>query len=300
MSIPPHYSLTPAISQLLASIDVSREIIHTVAIPQEVETNIRGRSFLKSSLFSARIEGNTLTLQDISTRSAKDQRKVEIFNILKAINHLHQKQRKDVKTKDILDLHKTTMNGLSPSTGRFRTEVSAIFNQAGIAVYMPPPPRSIPALIDRLLKFINSDNEPFVPIRACLAHYSFEKIHPFLDGNGRVGRLLLQLVLHNGTYGMKGMLSLEEYLDTHRGLYYRGLETNSNDVTDYLEFMLTAIATTAQEAKKLILEKKEVRREDYLLPRRAELLNIIKDHRLINFDQIRRRFISVHERTLRY
>ncbi len=300
MRIPPHYFLTPTISQLLASIDASREIINTITIPQEVEMNIRRRSLLKSSLFSARIEGNTLTLQDISTRSTKKKKKVEVFNILKAINLVYQKQSQNVKTKDILDLHKITMNGLSPGLGRFRGEVSAIFNQAGIAIYMPPLPRSIPGLIDRLLKFINTDKERFVPVRACITHYVFEKIHPFLDGNGRVGRLLLQLVLHNGGYGMKGMLPLEEYLDTHRGLYYRGLEASSNDVTDYLEFMLNAIAATAQEAKKMVIEKRQANVEDYLLPRRAEILNIIKDHRLVNFDQIRRRFISVNGRTLRY
>ena len=150
------------------------------------------------------------------------------------------------------------------------------------------------------MKFVNSKKETFVPIRASLSHFIFEKIHPFLDGNGRVGRLLTQSILHKGGYGMKGMLSLEEYLDTHRILYYRGLEASEKDVTDYVEFMLEAISTTAEKAKNTAMQKKELKVEDFLLPRRAEILNIIKDHKIVNFDQIRRRFFAVNQRTLRY
>lgn len=300
MLIPPKYFLTPKISQLLSSIEASREIINTIAIPPEVETNIRRQSYLKSSLFSARIEGNPLTLDDVTNKSSKDQKKIEVFNILKALGVMFQKRSKDITTKDILNTHEIVMDGLTTNLGRFRNEVSAIFNTAGIAVYMPPPPRQIPALMEKLLKFINSSKEPFAPIRACLAHYIFEKIHPFLDGNGRVGRLLLQTVLHKADYGMKGIVVIEEYLDNHRSLYYRGLENSEKDVTDYLEFMLEALAQSSEIAKKMVLEKKQLDTTDYLLPRRAEIFRIIQDHKLVNIDQIRRRFMMVNERTLRY
>lgn len=300
MLIPSKYFLTSKISQLLSSIEASREIIQTISIPPEVETNIRRQSYLKSSLFSARIEGNTLTLDDISTRSSKDQKKIEIFNILKALNHTFQKRSKDITIKDILTTHEIVMDGLTTDLGKLRTEVNAIFNSAGIAVYMPPPPRQVLPLIEKLLKFINSSKEPLVPIRACLAHYLFEKIHPFLDGNGRVGRILLQSVLYKADYGMKGIVSIEECLDSHRSHYYLGLENSEKDVTDYLEFMLEALSVAAKQAKTLVLEKKKIEPEDYLLPRRAEIFNVIKDHTIVNFDQIRRRFMRVNERTLRY
>lgn len=302
MLIPPKYFLTPEISKLLSSIEASREVIDTITIPPEVETNIRRQTTLKSSLYSARIEGNTLTLDDVAIRSSKDQKKVEVFNILKALNLLQQKRGKDLSVKDLLSYHDIVMEGLAEkgSRGKFRHDVSAIFNSVGIAIYMPPPPRQVPALMEKLLKFVNSEKEGFIPLRACLAHYTFEKIHPFLDGNGRIGRILLQATLQKGGYGMKGLLAIEEYLDKHRSTYYRGFEASEKDVTEYLEFMLEAIATTARLAKQLVLEKKDLEAADYLLPRRAEILAIIKDHRLVNFDQIRRRFMGVNERTLRY
>lgn len=302
MQIPPHYIFTPEIATLLQRIEAVKSVLDTITIPPEIETNIRRQSILKSSLFSARIEGNPLTLSEVSGKASKDQRKNEVFNILKAMHMVHQREKRDLTTSFLLQLHQKVMTGLTESKlkGNFRSEQSAIFNAAGIAIYLPPPPRQIKPAMERLLKFLNSDKESFVPIRAALAHYSFEKIHPFLDGNGRVGRLILQATLQKSGYGMKGLLSVEEYLDSNRAYYYSALEAGERDVTDYLIFMLEAIAITAEDIKKQVLAKDATKPEEYLLPRRAEILAIIKDHHVVNFDTIRRRFMAVNGRTLRY
>lgn len=302
MVIPPKYFLTPKITQLLQSIEVSKEVINSVEIPKELETNIRRKSTLKSSLFSARIEGNTLTLDDLPATSSKSQKTQEVFNILKALNWVYERRPKDLKLQDILKLHQMVMAGLvqKQDEGKFRTEAGAIFNSSGIAIYLPPRPSQILALIKRLINFTNSEKEQFVPIKAALIHYTFEKIHPFLDGNGRVGRLLLQAVLQKMGYGMKGILPLEEYLDNHRSEYYSVLESTDKDVTDYVEFILESIAETAKSVKEQFLKKEGLKIEDLLLPRRAEVLNIIKEHGMVNFDTLRRRFLKVNERTLRY
>ncbi|OGM32946.1 hypothetical protein A2803_05120 [Candidatus Woesebacteria bacterium RIFCSPHIGHO2_01_FULL_44_21] len=298
MLIPPRYRLIPEITQLLSSIEASREVIEAIAIPPEIENNIRRKSTLKSALFSARVEGNPLTLDELA-RSSETQKKLEVMNILKAMNFINEQPGRDVTSKDILKLHEIAMKGLTES-GAFRTNMEAIFNAAGIAVYMPPPPKQIPALITRLIKYINSDREKLTPVKAVLAHFTFEKIHPFLDGSGRVGRLLMQKILIQGGYGMKGLLSLEEYIDEHRSEYYRMLEEPEKDATDYLVFMLTAIDETGKKARELVMQKQEAEVTDYLLPRRAEIYNIIKDHKLVQFDLLRRRFAKVNERTLRY
>ena len=99
---------------------------------------------------------------------------------------------------------------------------------------------------------------------------------------------------------MKGLLSIEEYLNNHRSTYYRMLEEPEKECTDYVEFMLEAISVTAKEAKKLVLSKKVPETEDFLLPRRAEMLRLIKEQRMMNFDQFARRFSAVNPRTLRY
>lgn len=302
MQIPPTYFLTPKISSLLASIEASKQVVDSITIPPEIEANIRRQSSLKSSLYSARIEGNPLRLEEVTNRPSKDQKKKEVFNILKARNWVHSRSSRDITNTNILQMHGMVMESLieRENLGIMRKEVSAIYNTAGIAVYLTPRPSQIPSLIEKLIKYMNGNKEQFVPIRACLAHYVFEKIHPFMDGNGRVGRLLIQYTLEKGGYGLKGLLSVEKYLDDHRSNYYDGLSNSEKDVSDYLEFMLEASAVSADEVKQEVLRKQTAEVGDYLLPRRAEIYNIIRDHKLVNFDQLRRRFMAVNERTLRY
>ena len=301
MIIPPIYRNTDEITQLLASIEGSKQVVESIQIPPEVETNIRRTSTLKSSLFSARVEGNTLTMDEL-TRSSATQKKLEVMNVLKAMNYLNQKKNKDISSTDILTMHEIAMKGLIDldNLGTFRNNMEAIFNSAGIAIFMPPPPRQVPGLVEKLIKYINSDKEKFIPVKASLAHYSFEKIHPFLDGSGRVGRLVMQKILIQGGYGMKGLLSMEEYIDNNRSEYYRMLEEPEKDATDYLAFMLEAIDETAKRAKELVMQKQNAEVTDYLLPRRAEIYQIIKDQKIVQFDQIKRRFAKVNDRTLRY
>ena len=299
MKIPGKYNLTPKISELLSSIEASKEVIDSVTIPPEVENNIRRQSTLASSVYSARIEGNELTIEDINGGS-KNQQRVEIQNILRALNSLSKKAKKDLKLEDILELHAMALKDLHEDAGHIRHNMEAIFNSAGIAIYMPPPPRLIGGLVNKLVRYINSDRERFVVIKAALAHFAFEKIHPFEEGNGRVGRLVMQKILKQGGYEMKGLLSIEEYLDNHRSEYYRALEEPEKDLTDYIIFILTAIDETAQKAKEMVMNKQKAELTDYLLPRRAEIFNIIRDQKMVNFDQIRRRFAKVNERTLRY
>lgn len=301
MIIPPRYRLIPEITALLVSIEGSREVINAISIPPEIENNIRRRSTLKSAVYSARVEGNPLTMDELA-KSSETQKKAEVMNLLKAMNYVNEKYARDITLNDILKMHELSMKGLlaPDQLGRLRKNMEAIFNSAGIAIYMPPPPRQIPALMNRLVKYINSEREKFIPIKASLAHFSFEKIHPFLDGSGRVGRLVIQKILTQGGYGMKGLLSLEQYIEEHRSEYYRMLEEPEKDATDYLLFMLTAIDETAKQAREVVLIKQQADATDFLLPRRAEIFEIIRDHKLIQFDQIRRRFQNVNERTLRY
>ncbi len=195
-------------------------------------------------------------------------------------------------------LHGQIMQGITGEAGMLRNEESAIFNEAGIAVYLAPAPINVSMLLDELCTWtINSNNSS--PVTAGVAHIWFEKIHPFLDGNGRVGRALVQLILLRGDYKFTGVLPFEEYLDNHRQEYYDALMSDKQDVTDFLKFFLNSLIVQARrslEELKIPLEKEQV----LLLPRRAELLNVIRDHPLITFDSLRRRFLAVPVSSLHY
>lgn len=189
MKIPPDYKITPEILSLISRVDTNLMYLSSLKIPFELKQKIQRISLLKSSLFSARIEGNPLTLEVVNKTEADNEKNKEVFNILKANIFLEKKIKNNFTftKKYIYDLHSLVMLGEIGKTISFRQEMGAIFNQSGIAVYLSPPPTQISGLIDQLINYINSNKEKFPLICAFASHLVFEKIHPFIDGNGRVG-----------------------------------------------------------------------------------------------------------------
>lgn len=225
---------------------------------------------------------------------------MEVFNIGRALRFLYSPYcPKKLSPSLLLNLHRLVMQDIHPEAGFFRKEPSAIFNQAGIAIYITPPPNQIPILLNILLKKANTGKKP-VPLKAALCHFAFEKIHPFLDGNGRVGRLVTAFVLKKGDFDFRGLVSFEEYLDDNREIYYQLLEEKGSDITHFGEFFLEGLVHQTEKVITEIKEFKEEKLEDTLLPRRREILEIIKDHQMVSFDFLRRRFIRIPESSLHY
>ncbi|OGK39541.1 hypothetical protein A2954_07720 [Candidatus Roizmanbacteria bacterium RIFCSPLOWO2_01_FULL_37_12] len=299
MKIPPNYQISSEILEHISKIDSYRLFFKDKKIPDELKNNIQRISLLKSSVFSARIEGNTLTVENVEVAKDK-QKKLEIYNILNAVQNLNRIIKPDhiIDLKIIQNTHALVMKNLSPDKGKFRMEITAIFNQAGVAIYTTPPPEKVSSLLSQLNIYINSNEEKFPLITALISHLVFEKIHPFLDGNGRVGRLLIFAILKSKNYDFGFFVPFEEYLDNHKSDYYYYLDTGLQNTNNYLVFMLKSFLSQVEDLKKRIedMENKKV----ILPPRLDEIFNIIKDHPMITFDFIRRRFLKVPERTLRY
>jgi len=300
MEIPLKYKLTTEMLDLITKIEAKKAVLENINIHSQLSTNLQRQSLLKSSLFSARIEGNNLSVQSIDELRKVDPKsieRIEVENILQALSFLNSSQKKDIDSDFLLSLHKIVMENISNVAGKFRKEPSAIFNKDGFPVYIPPPPSQVNVLVERLIEYINLNNKENVLIKACLAHLSFEKIHPFLDGNGRVGRLLFQAILIRKGYFLTKYFSLEEILNERKEEYY--LYLDKNDAVSFIEFILELILIQFQKTLDVVKEKK-VSPEDLLLPRRGEILEIIKDHRIITLDFLKRRFQKINARTLRY
>ncbi len=310
MKIPPKYRLTRKISALLAQIEANKEVIDNAEIPLEVEENIRRESLLGSALFSARIEGNTLTRGEVSSfsdLSSRDKKRREIANLHRAISFVLERANsgKSIACRDILLLHRMAMKNILARqfSGKFRTGHEGVFDSQGNIIYHSPPPGMIRDLTDQLLKFAGSRREEFVPVRAVLTHLVLEYIHPFVDGSGRVGRLLQLDILNRGGYGMKGLVVVEELIDKNRQAYYRAIENgiNRGDATEFIELMLSFLAESSATARNLIREKqKNYSPLDLLPPRRREIVEIIRDQRMVSLDFLHRRFLKVSPRLLSY
>lgn len=298
--IPPLYQITPEMVDLISKINANLIYLSSINLPESLNDKIQRNSILKSSLFSARIEGNTLSLESVNYHDQETDEKKEVFNLLKTIQFIQQNVNEgfQITVKTILDIHQLVMMGLYSENG-FRQEPSAIFNQAGVAVYITPAPNKISELMKLLLEYSNSDSEKFPIINAFISHLIFEKIHPFIDGNGRVGRLLIFAILKSKQNSNHFFIPFEEYLDIHKEDYYYHLDQGLKYTNNYLLFMLNAFYQQTESTKNLVEE--ELKKDQPLLtPRQEEILNIIHDQRIVSFDQIRRRFMEVPSRTLSY
>jgi len=303
MKIPPKFELTSRSIYYLTQIEASRAVFENTKIPDKLKMNLTRQSLLLSALYSAKIEGNKLNLNDAENLKSLDptlKERIEVENILSAFAFLQSKKNVKIDLDFILKLHAFVMKNLQSKNeiGKIRKEPSAVFNQAGIAVYISPNPTLIPKQLNKLIIFINKDNDILIPVKAFLSHLIFEKIHPFEDGNGRVGRLLVQTILSKGNYHFNYLFAFEKMLNDRKIEYYEALDKNNPSL--FLEFMLEVMFEKLKELKVEILSKDSYTDEDTLLPRRREILNIIKDHSEISLESIQRRFFKVPARTLRY
>jgi len=299
MEIPLKYQLTPEMLDLIAKIEVKKVLLENLQIDSGLINNLQRESLLKSSLFSAKIEGNKLKISNFSELRNIDpetRERIEVENIISAFTYIKNRTR-NIDEEFIFNLHKIIMTGLASELGFFRKEPSAIFNQSGFPVYIPPPPSEINGLIKKIIEYINTPSNENILIKASLAHISFEKIHPFIDGNGRVGRLLFQAVCLKGDYGFNSLISVEEILNEKKEEYYAYLDRS--DATSFIEFLLDAILIQLQKTFTHVQNNKNTS-ENMLLPRRREVLEIIRDHKIVSLNLLQRRFFKVPGRTIRY
>jgi len=247
---------------------------------QTITKNILRNSLLKSARFSSKIEGADSRL--------------EINNLYKSYLYVTSKKSPKKISLDLLkELHKIVMNGIS-SDG-FRTEPCAIYNTAGVAVYLAPPSQKIHELLNNLIEEINNSKEHCL-IKAAIFQFKFEKIHPFLDGNGRIGRLISYLILYKNGFSFNGYLSPEEYINKYREIYYDCFDSDKN-YQPFIKFFLESILNQIQSS---FNDFKNPDNLSYLLPRRREIYEIIKDHPNCSFNFINRRFIKINPKTLHY
>lgn len=284
---------------LLRQLDALRLAFELVKPSPVVEENIRRESLLKSALYSAKIEGNQLSYEEVASGfNDKTRAKLEVFNLLKTHKFVYSKRApKKTSLTLIKKLHQLAMDRLIATPGRFRRVAGAIFNEAGVAVYLAPPAEEIVDMLKNLISQARHSSEP-VPLKAAKAHFVFEKIHPFLDGNGRVGRLLTAAIMNQGGFGFKGLVSIEELVNEQKEDYYRALAENKNSLP-LAEFLLTLYV---KQGKKILakLNQPEMTEQPVLPLRRQEILNVVRDHPYSSFDFISRRFFNVNPKTLHY
>lgn len=217
----------------------------------------------KEAVLSSQIEGTQASLNDIleaeaRVLSAEHPSDVsEVLNYIAAMNDgLGRLQTLPLSLRLIREIHEKLMKGVrgrNLKPGEFRDTqnwVGPPGSTISDAIYVPPPPHEVMNLLGDLERFLYTDIDIPMLIKIGLAHAQFETIHPFLDGNGRVGRLLITFLLCQQEILTKPVLYLSHYLKKHRERYYDLLQgtRDNGDWESWLKFYLAGVAEVSNEA----------------------------------------------------
>ena len=220
----------------------------------------------KEALLSSQIEGTQATLEDVLDpliEKNANQNVADVINYIRATDYaLNRLNTLPLCNRLIKETHAVLMEGVhgqEKSPGEFRTSqnwIGAAGSTLKTARYIPPRPEDMVEAMSDLEKYIHAEDPLDVLIQAALIHYQFETIHPFLDGNGRVGRLLITLFLMERGVLRTPALYISFYLKKNRIEYYdRMSEVRSKDnYEQWVKFFLRAVQSSAEDASQTIRE----------------------------------------------
>lgn len=216
----------------------------------------------REAVLSSQIEGTQSSLSDLLMFELDQAPGVpfddvtEVSNYVAALEHGLARLREGFPLCNRLlrEIHARLLasgRGAQKQPGEFRTSQNWIGGtRPGNAQFVPPPPQDVEPCMGALERYLHAPDAPGALVKAALAHVQFETIHPFLDGNGRVGRLLIALILHHDGVLRQPLLYLSLYFKQHRAEYYRQLDAvrHTGDWEAWLDFFLEGVEQTATGA----------------------------------------------------
>jgi Fic family protein len=278
----PPYGITSKILSLVASISEKIGEVNATHLNRP-PTELRKKNRIKTIQSSLEIEGNTMTEEQITDllnnkRVLAPQKDiVEVKNAINVYNQLNKFKVYDLRS--LCKAHEILMTGLVENPGKLRQSSVGIIKGSDIA-HVAPPGEMVHSLMTDLFKYLKNDDD-LVLIKSCVFHYEFEFIHPFIDGNGRIGRLWQTMILkeHSPIFEF---LPIETLVKSRQQEYYRvlGRSDKIGSSTPFIEFMLDIIKDALEDLLKVqnitltgsdritkfreIIGTQEFSRQDYL------------------------------------
>ena len=242
----------------------------------------------REAVLSSQIEGTQSSLSDLLQFELSEapgvplDDVVEVSNYVRALEHGLSRLAEGLPLCNRLlrEMHEVLLSrgrGSGKQPGEFRCSQNWIGGtRPGNAVFVPPPPQAVESCMGELERFIHDPDQPYPTlVKAALAHVQFETIHPFLDGNGRLGRLLISFMLHEAGMLSRPLLYLSLYFKTHRQAYYEHLDKvrTKGDWEGWIDFFLEGVEQTAldavETARRLVALMQQDEQRIHRLGRRA-------------------------------
>jgi Fic family protein len=267
----PKYVITPIILSRIAEIAEIKAAVERSKVLPLNEAQLRRQAILRMAHTSTSIEGNQLAQFEVGkvlegqVVRAPQKDILEVENYYKAIQFVDElaKQKHPITKQELLKLHKVVIDGLvdDEKVGAFRPGDVYVLDDLGdgreMLRFKAPPSNEVEGLIDELLEWIKNSKEQSIHpiIKAAILHLEFVTIHPFTDGNGRVSRLLTQLLLYREDWDFRRILVLEEYYNRDRMSYYNAEHNvqgynfdREMDFTSWIEYFSTGFLVEARKS----------------------------------------------------
>lgn len=275
----PKYSITNKILKDIGIVEASKEVIMNAPLVPAWEAKFRKEAMERTVHHGTHLEGNPLSedeVKDILDGQeivARDRDILEVINYRNVLKFIDAVQAQigssgayNFTLETILEMHKLTTEKILPeeTSGKLRLKQVVIKNTKTDQIsYTPPPAVEVPYLIEDLVNWINSDEAKQIHpiIKAGIIHYEIARIHPFVDGNGRVARAVATLIMFLDNYDIKKFFSFEEYFDENPMQYYLTLQAVSNqlvldtherDLTPWLEYFTQGVAIELNRVKEKV------------------------------------------------
>jgi Fic family protein len=296
----PSYNITNKILTNIAKIEAAEEVIKNAPLLPLWEKQFRQDAIVRAVYHGTHLEGNLLKKdeakdvllgKEVIGRPRDIQ---EVINYRKVIEFIDEEAKKKIEkiTEQLIKkLHRIITYKILPPAeqGEYRKKQVVIRNsQTGEVTFRPPPPIEVPFLMREFVYWLNTwDFEKIHPVlKAGIAHHELVRIHPFLDGNGRVARILATLILFLGGYDIRRFFSLEEYYDKDAISYYENLQkATAGDLTSWLEYFTLGAAIEFEKVKEKILKlSKDVKLKEkiggqqvFLTDRQIKIIEYIQE-----------------------
>lgn len=289
MNYQPLFTITPSLLARVENIAALREKILAATVQVPWIAALQKDARLRNAHSSTAIEGNPLTLEQVRAveegrelAGVTDRAKREVLNYFAGLRFVEKNLNKPRLThEDMLKLHKVIAADVMDqgTAGRYRT--------IGVRVgrFVPPPPEDVSGLMFELLEWWNKESGKHSSvISSAIIHHRFESIHPFADGNGRMGRALALWELYRRGFDTHHIFSVDEFYWEDRPRYYTELDAvgqQGGDLTGWLEYAAEGLRVTLEKVWTRVqrLSAESGRKKLVLRPKQEQLLQMLRDHK---------------------
>lgn len=262
----PSFTITNKLLKTIGTIEAAKEVIENSPLVPAWEAKFREEAIVRSAYHGTHIEGNNLNFTEADkvlsgvTIVGRERDIQEVLNFRNVLKFISNFDKPDISEAILKHIHELTTHRILDDdlVGEYRkTQVVVKNSQTGEVTFRPPPAVEVSFLLADFLLWLNkvSPEDLHTALKAGIAHYELVRIHPFLDGNGRVARAIATLIMFREGYDVKRFFSLEEHYDREPLNYYTALQSvakNAGNLTPWLEYFTEGLAIELTRIKEKV------------------------------------------------